>query len=129
MASIIEDLMNPGSLPDRTQNVTVVQTHISVVFVADKYVYKVKKPVIKDWFTGGGLKTQEESLPYPFSESCLKKIYLVLILIQKQSESLPLAFISLCATKSIRATIGAQTVAFRPSAKSHYAMLIFFQKL
>ena len=45
MSSIIEDLQNPGSLPDKTVNVSVVQTHISIVFVADEFVYKVKKPV------------------------------------------------------------------------------------
>lgn len=42
---IIQDLKDPGSLPDRTGSVQVVQTHISVVFVADHYVYKIKKPV------------------------------------------------------------------------------------
>ena len=45
MGSIIEDLQNPASLPDKTEGVSVVQTHISVVFVADDVVYKVKKPV------------------------------------------------------------------------------------
>jgi aminoglycoside phosphotransferase family enzyme len=45
MTSIIEDLQDPGALPDRTERVSVVQTHISIVFVADEFVYKVKKPV------------------------------------------------------------------------------------
>jgi aminoglycoside phosphotransferase family enzyme len=45
MSSIINDLQNPGSLPDRTDSVSVVQTHISIVFIADEFVYKVKKPV------------------------------------------------------------------------------------
>ena len=45
MNSIIDDLQDPASLPDRTERVSVVQTHISVVFVADEFVYKVKKPV------------------------------------------------------------------------------------
>ncbi|MGD2125589.1 MAG: phosphotransferase [Desulfobacteraceae bacterium] len=45
MSSIIEDLLDPASLPDETKNVSVVQTHISIVFVADRFVYKVKKPV------------------------------------------------------------------------------------
>lgn len=43
--SIIQDLMNPAALPDETEHVALVQTHISIVFVADDYVYKVKKPV------------------------------------------------------------------------------------
>ncbi|HIJ58323.1 MAG TPA: phosphotransferase [Deltaproteobacteria bacterium] len=45
MSNIIEDLQNPVALPDKTGEVTVVQTHISIVFVADEFVYKVKKPV------------------------------------------------------------------------------------
>ena len=45
MASLIEDLSRPGALPDPTSAVSVVQTHISIVFMGDEYVYKVKKPV------------------------------------------------------------------------------------
>jgi len=45
MSSIIDDLQNPACLPDNTEMVLVVQTHISIVFVADEWVYKVKKPV------------------------------------------------------------------------------------
>lgn len=45
MNRLIEDLNKPGALPDPTGNVSVVQTHISVVFVADEFVYKIKKPV------------------------------------------------------------------------------------
>lgn len=41
----IEDLLNPDALPDPTEGVSLVQTHISLVLVADKYVYKIKKPV------------------------------------------------------------------------------------
>ena len=43
--SMIQDLLQPGSLPDPTRQVRLVQTHISLVFVADEFVYKVKKPV------------------------------------------------------------------------------------
>jgi hypothetical protein len=45
MPSLVGDLLEPGSLPDETTGVTLVQTHISLVFVADNYVYKIKKPV------------------------------------------------------------------------------------
>jgi aminoglycoside phosphotransferase family enzyme len=45
MSSVIDDLANPASLPDETDRVSVIQTHISIVFLADEYVYKVKKPV------------------------------------------------------------------------------------
>lgn len=42
---MIQDLLDPASLPDKTESVSLVQTHISMVFVADEFVYKVKKPV------------------------------------------------------------------------------------
>lgn len=45
MHSYIKDLLNPASLPDPTERVILVQTHISLVLVADHFVYKIKKPV------------------------------------------------------------------------------------
>lgn len=42
---MIKDLLDPASLPDKTAGVSLIQTHISMVFVADQFVYKVKKPV------------------------------------------------------------------------------------
>jgi aminoglycoside phosphotransferase family enzyme len=45
MSSMVDDLSDPVSLPDRTETVSVIQTHISLVFLADEFVYKVKKPV------------------------------------------------------------------------------------
>lgn len=43
--SLIHDLSKPSALPDETTRVSAVQTHISIVFIGDRYVYKVKKPV------------------------------------------------------------------------------------
>jgi aminoglycoside phosphotransferase family enzyme len=45
MSSMIDDLLNPAHLPDETKQVALVQTHISMVFIADQFVYKIKKPV------------------------------------------------------------------------------------
>ena len=45
MTSIINDLQNLAALPDKTETISVVQTHISIVFITDEFVYKVKKPV------------------------------------------------------------------------------------
>jgi aminoglycoside phosphotransferase family enzyme len=45
MSLMIDHLLTPAALPDDTQNVSLVQTHISTVIVADEYVYKIKKPV------------------------------------------------------------------------------------
>jgi len=45
ISSLIRDLSDPRSLPDRTKSVSVIQTHISIVLVGDEYVYKIKKAV------------------------------------------------------------------------------------
>ena len=45
MSSMIDDLLNPSSLPDKTVGVSLVQTHISSVIIADAFVYKIKKNV------------------------------------------------------------------------------------
>jgi uncharacterized protein len=45
LESMIQDLLKPEALPDPTRQIHLVQTHISLVFVADEFVYKVKKPV------------------------------------------------------------------------------------
>ncbi len=45
MDPMINDLLNPVFLPDKTEKVSLVQTHISLVLVADNFVYKIKKPV------------------------------------------------------------------------------------
>jgi len=45
MSAMMEDLLEPAAFPDETRSVSLVQTHISLVFIADAFVYKVKKPV------------------------------------------------------------------------------------
>ena len=45
MSFMIDNLLDPKSLPDKTTKVSLAQTHISLVFLADEFVYKVKKPV------------------------------------------------------------------------------------
>ena len=42
---IIRELSRPGAYPDPVDGVEVIQTHISVVFLAGDLVYKIKKPV------------------------------------------------------------------------------------
>lgn len=45
MSSVVEDLMSPDAYPEKVGNVTLEQTHISYVFLTEKLVYKIKKPV------------------------------------------------------------------------------------
>ncbi|MBI5886755.1 MAG: AAA family ATPase [Deltaproteobacteria bacterium] len=42
---LITALLSPGAYPERPPDVTLVQTHISYVFILPEVVYKIKKPV------------------------------------------------------------------------------------
>ena len=42
---LVERLSDPAFYPDPTRKVEVIQTHISYIFLTDRYAYKVKKPV------------------------------------------------------------------------------------
>ncbi len=42
---LVEFLKTADAYPEKPESVTLVQTHISWVFIGNKYVYKVKKPV------------------------------------------------------------------------------------
>ena len=44
-SKLIDDLMHPSAYPEMSEKVTLAQTHISTVFIGDKFVYKIKKPV------------------------------------------------------------------------------------
>src|SRR5690242_10961902 len=44
-AKLINSLFNPRAYPEPTQSVRLIETHVSYLFLTDRYVYKVKKPV------------------------------------------------------------------------------------
>ncbi len=41
----LKSLLNPAAYPDPAQDVRLIQTHVSWIFLAGEFVYKVKKPV------------------------------------------------------------------------------------
>ncbi|HXC93719.1 MAG TPA: kinase, partial [Geobacteraceae bacterium] len=43
--SQIKSLLKPDAYPDPADGVRLVQTHISWIFLAGKFAYKIKKPV------------------------------------------------------------------------------------
>ncbi len=43
--NLVAALLEPGAYPEPTSRVELVQTHISWVFLTDRFAYKVKKPV------------------------------------------------------------------------------------
>lgn len=42
---LVAALLDPGAYPEATGGVTLIQTHISWVFLTDRFAYKMKKPV------------------------------------------------------------------------------------
>ena len=44
-SQLLQALMDPGAYPQGTSPVDMIETHISFIFFAGDYVYKVKKPV------------------------------------------------------------------------------------
>lgn len=47
--AVVELLKQPSAYPDRPGRVSLIETHISWVFVTDRFVYKLKKPVRFDF--------------------------------------------------------------------------------
>jgi len=45
MPSIVEDLKKTYAFPGKNNKISFIQTHISNVFIGDRFVYKIKKPV------------------------------------------------------------------------------------
>ena len=43
--NLVAALMDTAAYPEPTREVSLIQTHISWVFITDDYAYKVKKPV------------------------------------------------------------------------------------
>ena len=42
---IFRSLLNPSAYPEPATAVRLIQTHVSLIFLTDNYVYKIKKPV------------------------------------------------------------------------------------
>ena len=49
LAEVLASLARPEAYPHPVDAVTVIQTHVSVVFLAGPFAYKVKKPVHFDF--------------------------------------------------------------------------------
>jgi len=45
LPAIVEAMMRPAFYPDHPEKIELIQTHISYVFIAGAFVYKLKKPV------------------------------------------------------------------------------------
>ena len=61
LAALREWLSRPESYPHRPEKIETVETHISLVFLADEYVYKLKKPVRFDFLDFSSLALREQA--------------------------------------------------------------------
>ena len=60
LAEILGSLCSPAAYPHPVDGVAVIQTHVSVVFLAGPYAYKVKKPVHFDFLDAHLLERRAE---------------------------------------------------------------------
>jgi len=92
LAEILSSLSRPTAYPHPVDRVTVIQTHISVVFLAGPYAYKVKKPVHFDFLDAHLL---ERRLEMCWQEVALNRrlspdLYLGVVSITRRPEGLVL---------------------------------------
>lgn len=59
--SIVQWLARPGAYPHAPERVEMIETHISRVFLAGPYVYKLKKPVRYDFLDFSTLEARERA--------------------------------------------------------------------
>ncbi|MBN2374177.1 hypothetical protein JXL19_10355 [bacterium] len=81
MGDIINDLLNPEAYPDKTDGISLIQTHISFIFLTDHLVYKVKKPVNFGFVDYSTIQKREYFChqEVDLNQRCSKDIYLDVI--------------------------------------------------
>lgn len=58
--TLLRAMQEPSAYPHAVEQVTVVQTHVSCVFLTGSYVYKIKKPVTFPFLDYGTLERRRE---------------------------------------------------------------------
>ena len=54
---LVEAMFRPEFYPHRPEHVELIQTHISYIFIAGDYVYKVKKAIDFDFLDNSCLRS------------------------------------------------------------------------
>jgi aminoglycoside phosphotransferase family enzyme len=82
---VIEALLDPATYPEETGKVELVQTHISLVFLTDKFAYKVKKAVNFGFLDFSTLEKRREycQKELELNKRLCPKIYLDVVSINK----------------------------------------------
>lgn len=58
---VVDLLRQPGTYPEAPDSVEIIETHISCVFLTDRFVYKLKKPVRYDFCDFSTLAAREHA--------------------------------------------------------------------
>jgi aminoglycoside phosphotransferase family enzyme len=87
---IVAALMEPSAYPEPTSRVELVQTHISYVFLTDRFAYKVKKPVDLGFLNFTTLRRRHYYLEQELvlNRRLCPEIYLAVLPIVAQGEGL-----------------------------------------
>ena len=57
--SLVDSLMKPAAFNHSVSSVELIETHISWLILTDKYVYKLKKPIVLDFLDFGDLEQRK----------------------------------------------------------------------
>lgn len=60
VSDLVDELARPEAFPEPNDSISVEETHISVVFLGTRYVYKVKKPVTYSFVNYGSLEARKQ---------------------------------------------------------------------
>jgi len=90
LAEVLASLSRPAAYPHAVESVTVLQTHISVVFLAGPFAYKVKKPVHFDFLDAHLLERRAElcAREVELNRRLSPELYLGVVPITRSSDGL-----------------------------------------
>jgi len=57
--SLVDSLMKPAAFNHSVSSIELIETHISWLILTDKYVYKLKKPIVLDFLDFGDLERRK----------------------------------------------------------------------
>lgn len=87
--SVLKLLANPRSYPEATRRVERIETHISRVFLTDRFVYKLKKPVQYDFldFSTAPRRRQACEQEVRLNRRLAREVYLGVVPITKNEHA------------------------------------------
>jgi uncharacterized protein len=87
-ANMLRQLLCKDAFPEATATVQLLETHISWVFLTDRFVYKLKKPVQYDFldFSTLALRHHACRMEHELNQRLAPKVYLGVVPITRDSQ-------------------------------------------